>query len=243
MKIFAKKLNRRAPEGFVLLPVLAAIGIADVVADDQRASQEIFERRILPIFKSPNPSSCTECHLAGVDLKNYILPSHEKTFLSLRDQGLIDLESPTDSKILRLIAMGGGTNEGASLINAKVREAEHAAFADWIQASARDPKLRNAPKLSADDIARPARPLEVIRHARTDPIAGFIRGEHLVAAIALQLLPQPGRRGERQTRGGAWRASVMAARNCRGHDAIPARFGEHQRQTARAQPVAAQAAE
>ena len=95
-------------------------------------SKAIFEQRIIPIFKSPNPSSCTECHLAGVDLKNYILPSHEKTFVSLRDQGLIDLENPADSKILRLIAMGGGTNQGASLISAKVREAEYAALAEWI---------------------------------------------------------------------------------------------------------------
>jgi hypothetical protein len=47
-----------------------------------------------------------------VDLKNYILPSHEKTFVSLRDQGLIDLENPADSKILRLIAMGGGRESG-----------------------------------------------------------------------------------------------------------------------------------
>lgn len=70
----------------------------------------MFERRILPIFKSLSASSCIECHLAGVDLKNYILPSHENTFLSLRDPGLIDLENPSDSKILRLIAMGGGTN-------------------------------------------------------------------------------------------------------------------------------------
>ena len=73
----------------------------------------------MPIFRSPNPSSCTECHLAGVDLKNYILPSHKRTFVSLRDQGLIDLENPGDSKILRLIAMGGGTNQGAALISAK----------------------------------------------------------------------------------------------------------------------------
>lgn len=130
--------------------------------------KEVFERRILPIFKSPNPSSCTECHLAGVDLKNYILPSHEKTFLSLRDQGLIDLENPADSKILRLIAMGGGTNQGAALISAKVREAELAGFSDWIQASARDPKLRNAAKLPAAEVAKPSRPLEVIRYARTD---------------------------------------------------------------------------
>ena len=131
-------------------------------------AQAVFERRILPIFKSPNPSSCTECHLAGVDLKSYILPSHEKTFLSLRDQGLVDLASPADSKILRLIARGGGTNQGASLISAKVREAELAAFTEWLTASARDPKLRGAAKLAAAEVARPARPLEVIRHARTD---------------------------------------------------------------------------
>lgn len=131
-------------------------------------AQGVFERRILPIFKSPNPSNCTECHLAGVDLKNYILPSHEKTFLSLRDQGLVDLASPADSKILRLIARGGGTNQGASLISAKVREAELAAFTEWITASARDPKLRAAAKLSAAEVARPARPIEVVRHARTD---------------------------------------------------------------------------
>ncbi len=137
-------------------------------AETSTSPQEVFERRILPIFKSPTPSSCTECHLAGVDLKNYILPSHEKTFLSLRDQALIDLENPADSKILRLIAMGGGTNQGAALISAKVREAEYAAFTDWIQASARDPKLRNAAKLPAGEVAKPARPLEVIRHARTD---------------------------------------------------------------------------
>ena len=124
----------------------------------------------MPIFKSPNPSSCTECHLAGVDLKNYIHPSHEKTFLSLRDQGLIDLENPADSKILRLIAMGGSTNQGASLISAKVRDAEYAAFADWIKATSNDPRLRNAPKLQPQELAKPVRPNAVIRHARMDRV-------------------------------------------------------------------------
>ena len=133
-------------------------------------AQAVFERRILPIFKSPNPSSCIECHLAGVDLKNYILPSHEKTFLSLRDQGLIDSENPGDSKILRLIAMGGGTNQGASLISAKVRDAEYAAFAAWIKAASNDPRLRNAPKLLPRELAKPARPNEIIRHARVDRV-------------------------------------------------------------------------
>src|SRR5262245_21407501 len=53
--------------------------------------QEIFADRIMPIFRSPNPSSCTQCHLADVeDLKHYIRPSHEETFAALRDEGLID---------------------------------------------------------------------------------------------------------------------------------------------------------
>ena len=55
---------------------------------------KVFEERILPIFKSPNPSSCTRCHLASVDLKNLHPPSAKDVFLALRDQGLIDLEKP-----------------------------------------------------------------------------------------------------------------------------------------------------
>jgi hypothetical protein len=150
------------------LAVAALLASSELKADADLSPKEVFDRRILPIFNSPNPSSCFECHLAGVDLKNYILPSHEKTFLSLRDQGLIDLDHPSDSKILRLIAMGGEKSEGASLISAKVREAEHRAFSEWITASCSDPQLRNAPKLQLPEIAKPARPLEVIRHARTD---------------------------------------------------------------------------
>jgi hypothetical protein len=129
--------------------------------------QQVFERRILPIFNSPNPSSCTQCHLAGVDLKNYILPSHEKTFVSLRDQGLIDLDRPADSKILRLIRMGEN-DKGAALIQEKTRAAEFEAFADWIKRSAADPKLRALPKLEKSELAGPKHPAEVIRHARTD---------------------------------------------------------------------------
>src|SRR5262245_63690756 len=87
---------------------LAALAALFVLASDLRADDQdkVFESRILPIFKSPNPSSCVQCHLAGVDLKDYILPSADKTFRSLRDQGLIDLSAPEKSKILTLISMG-----------------------------------------------------------------------------------------------------------------------------------------
>lgn len=129
------------------------------------AAKEVFARRLLPIFKSPDPSSCVQCHLAGVDIKDYILPSHEDTFVSLRDQGLIDLRSPEKSKILTLIKMGEG-GKGKAAVHEKARRAELAAFTEWVKASAADPKLRALPGLPAAKRARPKRPDEVIRHAR-----------------------------------------------------------------------------
>ena len=132
--------------------------------------QQVFEKRIMPIFQSPNPSSCTQCHLANVDLKKYILPSHEKTFLSLRDQGLINLDKPEESKILKLINMREEDRKGAELIYEKTRKAEYEAFAEWIKASCQDPKLRDAPKLEAKELAQPKRPAEVIRHGRKDQL-------------------------------------------------------------------------
>jgi mono/diheme cytochrome c family protein len=140
----------------------------DAPAGGEASPQQVFERRILPIFRSPDPSGCVQCHLAGVDLKDYILPTHELTFQSLRDQGLIDLDRPEKSRILGLIQMGEKDQPGAALIQQKVRRAEYEAFAEWIKRSAADPRMRALPKLEAAKVARPIRPPEVIRHARKD---------------------------------------------------------------------------
>src|SRR5262245_10532894 len=51
--------------------------------ESDRSALAIFERRIVPIFQSQKPSSCTECHLSGVELKDYIQPDQAKTFASL----------------------------------------------------------------------------------------------------------------------------------------------------------------
>ena len=138
---------------------------------------DLFNSRILPIFRSPKPASCIQCHLASVDLKNYILPSHEKTFASLRDQGLVNLESPEKSRILGLIRMGEkDLDTGARLIHAKMRNSEYQAFAAWLKACCNDPKLRSLPPLTAAQRARPARPNEVIRHARKSRVVdSFVR--------------------------------------------------------------------
>jgi hypothetical protein len=148
---------------FALVLVLFAASITPAA---EPTPAEVFEKRIVPIFKSPNPSSCTQCHLAGVDLKDYILPDAEKTFRSLRDQGLIDLETPAKSKIVKLIDMGGEGDQGPAAVHAKTRKAEREAFLAWIAACAADPKLKNSPKLDEKERAQPPRPAEVIRHNR-----------------------------------------------------------------------------
>lgn len=143
----------------------------EAIAD--KSPQAIFDERIVPIFKSPNPSSCVQCHLAGVDLKNYILDDADKTFRNLRDQGLVDLDKPEKSKILALINRGAEATEGAALIHAKNRAAELAAFSAWIVACAADPKFRDAPKLDAASAAEAAAKRAddaLVRHARSDRV-------------------------------------------------------------------------
>jgi hypothetical protein len=151
----------------VLIPVIVLLAGAPAVRAADPA--QVFEERIAPLFKSPNPSSCTRCHLASVDLKDYILPSPKDTFLALREQGLINLDTPEDSKILRLINRGADDPKGAGLITAKQQKAEFEAFAAWVKACAADPAYRNLPKPEKAP-ALNVKPVEVVRHNRKDRV-------------------------------------------------------------------------
>lgn len=152
-----------------ILNSILLIGFAGGAMADDNAAIDIFNQRIMPIFKSPNPSSCIQCHLAAVDLKDYILPSSDATFASLRAQGMIDLEAPRNSKILKLIRMGEKDyDKGVKMIHAKNRKAEYEAFAAWIKAGAKDPKLRSLP--APKESAGPKKPNTIIRHARADRV-------------------------------------------------------------------------
>ncbi len=124
----------------------------------------VFQKRILPIFQASKPSSCTECHLSGVDLKDYIQPSQEKTFASLVHAGLIDVHHPDDSKILRFI---NRRPDQPDLITDKMRRQEYDAFQAWVRAAVKDSHLLAAK--STESIG-PTVPDEVIRHARKDRV-------------------------------------------------------------------------
>jgi mono/diheme cytochrome c family protein len=134
------------------------------------ASLALFEKRILPIFQSAKPSSCSECHLSGVDLKEYIRPTQQETFVSLVGAGMIDTKNPDDSKILRFISR---TPEKPNLVTEEVRKEEYDAFRAWIRAAVADPKLMATKSGAAPN--GPQVPNEVIRHARRDRVlASFI---------------------------------------------------------------------
>jgi hypothetical protein len=130
---------------------------------------DIFQKRIAPILAAKNPSSCSECHLSGVDLKDYIDPNPVKTFAALREGGMIDVAKPRDSKLLRFISR---KPEKPSLVTEKVRQEEYDAFLAWIEAAVKDPKLAAA---KADAKLGPQVPVEVLRHARRDQVlASFV---------------------------------------------------------------------
>ena len=156
----------------VLLPA-SAVAEVPVAEGDPESPNRIFEARILPIFRSQKRSSCVQCHLGPVDLKDYILSSHEETFRSLRDQGLLDLERPGKSRILRLINKRPQEKRpqekgGADLVHESTRKVELESFTAWIEVSVKDRKLRNARPLDRSKLAKPKIPDEVIRHGLLD---------------------------------------------------------------------------
>tara|TARA_R110002073_G_scaffold35970_15_gene104929 strand:+ start:254 stop:1630 length:1377 start_codon:yes stop_codon:yes gene_type:complete len=159
----------------IFVATLIAFGTHASAAEPTPAS--VFEQRIMPIFNSPNPSSCVQCHLSSVDLKDYIRPSSRETFLSLRDQGLVDVDRPSESKILHLIEMGDSDSDSlAKRIHAKNRAAEYEAFASWIAACCQDSELVNAAAIQPSIAAGPKTPVEVIRHTRKDRVLdSFVR--------------------------------------------------------------------
>ena len=136
--------------------------LAAELADADAAT--IFSSRILPILKSDSASSCTECHFAGVELRDFILDDQAKTFASLKSTGMIDVDRPDESKILQFI---GRKPEKSDPLLEKVRQTELVAFRAWIRAAVREPELLKA---TSDVEVGTSLPPEVVRHARRDRV-------------------------------------------------------------------------
>lgn len=143
--------------------------LANSVRADESALR-IFQQRIVPILNAKNPSSCSECHLSGVDLKDYIRDDQVQTFAALRDGGLIDVQQPDKSKLLAFIERH---SDRPSPVTKKVRDQEFEAFRTWIREAVKDPALAAA--RTSDKAIGAKLPDAVIRHMRRDRVlASFV---------------------------------------------------------------------
>jgi len=115
--------------------------------------QAYFHREIEPLLSDSRVSTCNECHLSGVDLSVFARETPCKTWACLVDQGLVNVASPEDSKILAWIERA---SPDSNLITPQVIAAEHDAFRDWIDANAaldahETPSLRPASSVASMD--------------------------------------------------------------------------------------------
>ena len=143
----------------VSLAILVCIAKCMPAAD---SASEIYARRILPIIESSDRSSCSECHLRGVELKDFLSSDAAATFSALRGRGWIDVTAPEKSKLLEFISKQ--PDKGDPLLE-KVRQAELAAVKQWLLAAVADPQLLAAKPTPLKDLELP---LDFIRHARSD---------------------------------------------------------------------------
>lgn len=119
-----------------LLTLLACSGGTVTVADTGEAQEcstsdlsATWERYIAPLLTDAHPSSCNECHLAGVDLGMFIQDEPCASMACLVDVGWADLDDPESSRVLDFILQGEPASE---LITDDVIQREHDGFLEWI---------------------------------------------------------------------------------------------------------------
>lgn len=143
---------------------LTVLALAAGLSAEELDARTLFERRVVPILKSQAPSSCTACHLSGVELRDYLREDPAETFALLRAAGWINVERPDDSKLLAMIAR---TPPQPDPRLQRVQAEELAALREWLRAAVKDPHLLQA---KASGTLGTELPVEVIRHARSDRV-------------------------------------------------------------------------
>jgi hypothetical protein len=119
--------------GFALGLVIGACDDQEPYVLDCSAEPDLalFEQRIAPLMADGARSACNECHLAGVDLGLYSKNGDECTTMAcMVEAGIVDLESPRDSKVLDWILRA---DPASGLITEEVLRAEHDAMLQWIE--------------------------------------------------------------------------------------------------------------
>jgi hypothetical protein len=93
----------------------------------------LYEKRIAPILADDRPSSCNECHLAGVDLQLFVQDTPCRTMACMVHRGVASLEEPEASLVLAWI---GRADPASSLVTEEMIREEYEGMLEWIRYSA-----------------------------------------------------------------------------------------------------------
>jgi hypothetical protein len=92
----------------------------------------LYQKRIAPLLAEERPSSCSQCHLAGVDLGLWVKDTPCQTMACMQQSGIVDLETPENSLILQWI---GRAAPESNLITEQVIAEEREGMLEWIRES------------------------------------------------------------------------------------------------------------
>ncbi len=108
--------------------IAATVDAAPLNCSDQ-AQLNLYKKRIKPLVDGSQPSSCNQCHLAGVDLAMYVQKNPCETMACMAANGMVDLKNPKASKILQQILLA---KPQSTLITKDVIQAEYDGMLEWI---------------------------------------------------------------------------------------------------------------
>ncbi len=111
------------------LPLIDA-GVTIPAECSEERQTTLFAHYIEPFVSGTQSTSCSECHMTGIDMSLYAQDTPCQTMACMIHQGEVDLENPAQSSILERILMGDPASSAFSV------ETEHAALLQWIEWSA-----------------------------------------------------------------------------------------------------------
>ena len=141
--------------------IAIACGSTELCAE---TPSEIYQRLIIPLIQSSKSSSCSECHLQGVHLDDFLTSDPKASFASLRARGWIDTERPSESKLLQFIEK---KPENSTALMDQVRKSELEGISQWIHASVQDPESLSAPLPPLNDLKLDDK---LMQHVRNDQV-------------------------------------------------------------------------
>ena len=90
----------------------------------------MYEHYVEPFVSGAVPSSCSQCHMTGVDISMFAQDTPCQTMACMIDQGAVNPEAPEQSRILQQILLGDPASSAFSV------GTEHAAILQWLQYAA-----------------------------------------------------------------------------------------------------------